>query len=615
MTSRERTLAMVAAVMLGAAGLFVLVWFYQQWTTLDEKISTSNDQVVEAEAKIQKAKADAPKLEHWRRLSLSADIPTAKGEYKQFLINLMHKTGVVMDQFPPMSNDTKSTAILPSRNKQPIYTGLNFTGVRVKARMSNLVKFLEEFQKAPRMHRIKTMVIERTDNSAKKDPLGMTVTLGIEALIILDADKDINKSKAANDKITKAAYWADGLMGLRRGPIGLFTARWRVSPAGDVLLPLNPPVVSRNYADIANKNIFIPPPPYNEGPGTTQPTDEFVNRMKYNRFIGVVGRPDGKIEAKLWDASAGITSTRARADVTSGFNKIPMVMSGQMPLGDDFVQMVLVYGIVQKIEDRQMLLRVAINWKDADFTNWWRYPNDTNCYRLHKDDVADLVKKGKVRAEDKGDLYVFAKRYWSELEKDKKITMTGKYYSSHLDGSRGEVVYDEPSGVVIIRPESWPPQAPLTAAGVAVNRLYPDEYQIYGINEKHFGLMVANGTAKKEDIDDTYVMSAEYWDALRQDLLIKRESGNLYVIYKNLMKIEVLEQTWDMVVFKVPKKYCQFPGIAKTDEHPGTPPRWHEGFCVLKMDRMVQDALLEPLSEADVQKMLNPAPSTGTGGN
>jgi hypothetical protein len=30
---------------------------------------------------------------------------------------------------------------------------------------------------------------------------------------------------------------------------------------------------------------------------------------------------------------------------------------------------------------------------------------------------------------------------------------------------------------------------------------------------------------------------------------------------------------------------------------------------------MVQEALLEPLSEADVQKMLSPAPVVGTGGN
>jgi hypothetical protein len=613
MTSRERTLAMVAAAMLGAAALFGLVWFYQLWTSLDEQISTMSNQVAESEAKILKAKTDAPKLEHWRRLSLPADLGAAKGDYKLFLIKLMQKTGVVIDTFPPLPTDTKSLATLPSRNKQPIYTGLNFN-IRVKARMANLVRFLEEFQKAPRMHRIKSMVIERTDNSAKKDPLGMTVQLGIEVLSILDAEKDLKKSKVVDDKITKAAYWADGLMGLRGGPIGLFTARWALSPAGFVLPPLNPPVVSRNYADIANKNIFIPPTAEENRWGPIAPTDEFVNRMKYNRFIGVVGA-DGKVEAKLWDASSGITSTRARADVTSGFNKIPMVMSGQLPLGDDFVQMVLVYGMVQKIEDHQMLLRVAINWKDSEFTNWWRYPNDTNCYKLHKDDLADLVKKGKVRAEDKDHLYVFAKRYWSELEKDKKITMTGKFYASHLDGSRGQVVLDEPSGVVIVRPESWPPQAPLEAAGVAVNRLYPDEYQIYGINEKHFAQMVANSTAKKEDIDDTYVMSADYWDALRQDMLIKKESGNSYMIYKNLMKIEVLEQTWDMVVFKVPKKYCQFPGIAKNEDRPATPPRWHEGFCVLKMGSMVQEALLEPLSEADVQKMLSPAPVVGTGGN
>jgi hypothetical protein len=613
MTQRERNLAMVAAAMLGVAALVGLVMFYQAWASFDERINGVNEQVLEAEAKINKAKADAPKLEHWRRLSLVSDSPNAldkRDEYKGYLRALMNKTGVTLDQFPPTPNDTKSTVLLPSRNKQPVYTGLNFTAIRVKARMSNLVKFLEEFQKSPRMHRIKSMDIERTDNSAKKDPQGMTVTLGIETLVILDADKDVKKA-AANDKVKWTASEADALMGLRRGPTGLFVARWALGPTGFVLPPLNPPLASRRYGDIANKNIFIPPPPASPTSDGSAPTDEMVNRMKYNRFIGVVGA-DGKIEAKLWDASTGITSTRARAGASSGYNKIPMLMTGPVEIGDENVQLVLVNGVVEKIEDRHILLRVAINYGDPSDTQWWRYPNDTNCYKLHRDDLAALAKKGKVRADDA--LFVFAKRYWSDLVRDKKIVMTGKFYSSHVDGSRGEVVLED-SAVVIIHPESWPPQAPLDATSVGVNRLYPDTYRIYGIHDKHFDLMVANKTAKKEDIDDTYVISADYWDALRQDQLIRQESSSSYVIYKNLIKIEVLERTFDMVVFKVPKKYCQFPGIAKTDDRPGTPPRWHEGFCVLKMGQMLEEALLEPLAEAEVNKLLHPAAAPVAGGN
>src|ERR1700677_1524344 len=132
MTKRERTLAMVAVAMLGVFAVLGLVWFFQLWSSLDDDIKGATEQVAESQAKIDKARTDAPKLEHWRRLSLTSNIDVARGEYKHFLFELMHKTGVTLDTFPPTPNDTKSPIVLPSRNKQPVYTGLNFS-VKVKA--------------------------------------------------------------------------------------------------------------------------------------------------------------------------------------------------------------------------------------------------------------------------------------------------------------------------------------------------------------------------------------------------------------------------------------------------------------------------------------------------
>jgi hypothetical protein len=609
MTQRERNLALIAGVMAGVLGLLGLVVLYKQYTSLDDDVLNEQTQVQEAEAKILKAKADAPKLEHWRRLSLASDVATARDEYKAFLRTLMHKTGVTLDQFPPTPTDTKSPALLPGKNKQPIWTGLNFN-LRVKARMDRLVKFLEEFQKAPRMHRIKSMVIERTDNSAKKDPLGMTVQLGIEALIILDADKDLKKAAGGNKDLWRQKLGvADMVMGLERRPVGLFTAAWALGPTGFVIPPLNPPLATRNYADIANKNIFIATAPPDDGPRSQATPDEMINRMRYNRLIGVVGT-DGKIEGRFWDASTN-RYTKANAQ-GGGYDKIPLVQSGPVEVGDDYVQLVVVNAIVKKVEDRRLVFQVSINYGDPIKTQWWRYPNDSNYYKLHKDDAAELIKKNKVRADDRDHLYVVGKRYWSDLIRDRKIVMTGKYYAAQTDGSRGEVVLED-SAVVVIRPESWPPQAAFEANGVAANRLYPDPFRIYGIDESHFDFLLAASKVKKEDIDDLYVMSPEYWDLLRDDQLIRQEGGSSYVIYKNLVKIEVVDRTLDMVVFRVPKKFCQFPGIAKTDDRPAQPSRWHEGYCILRMGNMVQDALLEPLPDEELNK-LRPPPA-GTTGN
>ena len=209
--------------------------------------------------KVEKVNATLPTLEQWRRLSLPSNIDLARVEYKQYIIDLMRKTGILLEQFPQPPADTKSKEVLVSKNKQPIYTALNFN-VRAKARMANLVSFLQEFQKTPYMHRIKSMVIERTDSTAKKDSEFMTLQLVMEALVILDAEKDLKKSKKG-EKMQQAAGVADVVMGLQQGPVGLFMARWAVGGSGPIKPPLNPPLLSiRNYNDIALRNLFIDAP-------------------------------------------------------------------------------------------------------------------------------------------------------------------------------------------------------------------------------------------------------------------------------------------------------------------------------------------------------------------
>jgi hypothetical protein len=62
------------------------------------------------------------------------------------------------------------------------------------------------------------------------------------------------------------------------GPTGLAAARWAVSRAGPVVLPLNPPLPAevRAYHDLVHKNVFqgcqkpLPPKPANQPPSCSK---------------------------------------------------------------------------------------------------------------------------------------------------------------------------------------------------------------------------------------------------------------------------------------------------------------------------------------------------------
>src|SRR5262249_44560344 len=152
-----------AAVVLGG-GLGVAYWFYSMITSTNQEIEGLNKEISEAKAKIKRVNDDKPLLDRWRRLSLPPDLNAGKGEDKQFLIDLTRKHNVHLEQFPPSPADTRSAVVHPGKpGKVPIYTGINFY-VRARAKLGSLVSFLQDFQKAPRMHRIKTLTVERSDS-------------------------------------------------------------------------------------------------------------------------------------------------------------------------------------------------------------------------------------------------------------------------------------------------------------------------------------------------------------------------------------------------------------------------------------------------------------------
>lgn len=597
MTSREKSIAGVLLAVVGVGGVAGLGYgFYSQLESRNGSIRLLTKQIEDTEIKVKKVTDEKPQLDHWRRLSMLNDLK-ARDKYKEELMNLMRKNGVLVESFPQAGVDGKSTIVHPTKpGKQSIYTSVNYQ-VRARAKMQNLVDFMKDFQTMPRMHRIKTLTIERSDNSAKKEAEYMTVQIGIEALVILDAEiAQKNFVKREN-----AVMAAEAIAALRRAPVGIPVLAWYVSPIGANPAPLNPPSKTRTYSDIARRNFFIGPvkeaptgPTKNPDDEKIEPriSEEFLNLMRYSHFIGLTD--DGRVEAKLWDR---LNNSRKRIKASGGFNKIPMVQTAR--------NKELISGIVSKIEDREILFRVTLNATDARDAKWWRYPDDGKFYKLDKEDLATLITNKRLKEEDKDQVYLIGAEGWDELVKAKavKVSKDGKKFTTNTDSLQCDIVFSD-RDVFIVKMPGWPLKGVPSSASVAVWRIYPEQENFYRIQKNHLASLVAAGKVKAEEGDRILVVHNDYWDWLRKDYLVKTDNGGkTFAFYGDLVKGDVISRGDEVLVLRVAEKYCKAPG----NEEAGTKTRWHEGYCVLHIGRSVEEALMTPLSEAKTKELLKPA--------
>jgi len=221
--------------------------------------------------------------------------------------------------------------------------------------------------------------------------------------------------------------------------------------------------------------------------------DDLIESLRFLRLIGITD--DGQAEARIWDAS---TNTKVRIKQAAGFDRLPLIQTAKGKL--------LVCGVVQKIEARELIFRVNL--------------------------------------------------YAVESKATKEVG------------------------------------APLTA-------LYKDEDVIYRVHKDHLSQLVSAEKVKAEEGDRLYVVHAAYWEQLLKDrVAVTTGGGRGFVFYLELVRGDVVDQGADLVVLRVAPKYCLDPG------KPGAEPRWHEGFCVLRIGEKLEDALLEPLAEARVKELL-----------
>jgi hypothetical protein len=616
MTQRDKNMAkLLGIVVVVGGGLMGGLMFFRAISTASQDIEDLTFKKTESQAQVKKVRDFIPLLKQYRRLSLAGELHLAARVYRNDLLELFRKHEVQELTFNDEQPKSKSAATRSSYDtaekkqiKAPLWTGINYQ-VRFKTKLANLVAFIKDFQNTPRMHRIKTLSIDRQDE--KKDDM-LQVSLTFEALSILDAEQYQQKAGINDVPGLQRVEAVDTLATLRNGPSSMALLGWMAGPKGAVVPPLNPPLTwVRKYGDIARKNLFMGFVQVSgslyEGMDKAPPSDDDINTMRFNRFISLTD-DEGKVEAMLWDAS---TNDKKRLKTAGGFNKFTMLQSGESPPSP------VVDGVVVKIEPTEIVFRVALRASDPTSSKWWRYPIYNHFYNLHQDDFSTLAGQGKVKEPDRTNLYVVNQSYWEKLiNKQVDLYPDGKTFRFVKDSMRGEIVYSDRE-VLIVRVNEWPP-TPL-GPSVSADRIYPKAKSIYHIQKNHLADLLADkaltGTKKlkADEMERVYVMRTPYWDLLAHQFVIHSDSSRgTFTFYKEpmvLIKGDVISRTEELVVFRVAEKYCHCAG----DRDTGVKDRWHEGFCVLKIDRMAQDALLEPLAESRLAEFLKPVAAAAAG--
>lgn len=314
MNPRERILAFgVLGVVILAGGAFLAYQFYLvPLQDRDASISALKLEIDRKRDEIRKVVAERPKLERWRQLSLPTDTDLARREYEKYLSEQMRQSGFTAGSFSvtPRAADTRNSPTMPGR-KEPIYTRLTFT-VLAHADLSSLVAFLDRFYHTGMLQQIKNLSLQRPmTTGSQQRPNELDINLTVEALIITGAEN----RRQLLPVIDRRVLALEAAAALQRAPGGLAWVAWAVGPTG----PVGPRSLAeppRQYASIADKNIFFGPPP-----AAPERTKDDVDVIQFV-YLTDITQTISKTEAFLYDrynnrktrlrASAGFDSFRIR---------------------------------------------------------------------------------------------------------------------------------------------------------------------------------------------------------------------------------------------------------------------------------------------------------------
>jgi hypothetical protein len=343
MTSRERNLAsVILAILVIFGGAFFGYYFYlEPLRQRDATIALLQKDIEGKRARIVQVEASRPRLERWRYLSLPGDVNLAQREYDGYLRDLLRQSGFSAEAITRIDTkpaDSRSSPTLPGK-KEPVYTVLSFNVV-ARGPLPNLVRLLEGFYRSGMLQRIKTLSIQRpVTTSATQRPNELDINLTIEALIVGGVE-----SRPYLLPLDRRVLALETAAALRHGPGGLGWLLAAAQPSG----PLGPRVLAepaRQYASIADKNIFYGPPPPAPPPPTRQ-TPPSIDMTQFT-FLTDITRSETRTEAFFYDR---YNNTRTRIRHSAGFDSFRIRDNN----GDTLVQ-----GKVVRIDDRDVLFQAG----------------------------------------------------------------------------------------------------------------------------------------------------------------------------------------------------------------------------------------------------------------
>jgi len=367
MTQRERRLAlMLFGILVLGGGFLAYQMVVRPLGEYGTTIASLEDEVEGAKGQVFKILKDKPQLERWRLMSLPidpahpGDVGLAKGEYGKYLDQLLYKNRFMEVNFTSVEG-TRATGTQPG--KKPVFTPVDFN-IRAKTSLTNLVQMLEEFQRTPLLHKIKSLTIDRPENAPasrrKKDDV-VAVQMTIEALVVSGAERRPINLLGVDHRLLAL----DALTVLEGGPARIALVPMWLSPTGprgqqileyqeetaqarDPSSPKYEAVARRNYRDIAKKNIFQGAPTLEDT--SSGPTGEDIEVTRYT-YLTDITVSEWRSEAWYYIRTS---KRKTRLRVSPGFNTFRIM--------DDRDEQTVVSGKVVKIESRDIYFTVGNNF-------------------------------------------------------------------------------------------------------------------------------------------------------------------------------------------------------------------------------------------------------------
>jgi hypothetical protein len=441
MNPRERMLAIcvIGTVILAAAAFFGYQLFWVPFSERRANLTRLRDEGEAKQQRIIKILEDRGRLQRARQLSLPLDVNLARVEYQRFLDELLRK-----NKFGGISVAERGKAdsrnVPTTTNKVPVYTRVTFSA-QGRANLSSIVAMLQGFYRTPLMHQVKRLSIHRPATAAAdRRPDELELELIVEAIIVNGADKRPQLLPFIDRRLVAL----DAFSSLRGAPVAFGLASWGAGPSG----PVGPRVLAdphRDYSAIAAKNIFFGNTPVVVDTRAPEPEAEVLKYVRLTTITTDWNRYDKRREAELYDVWLGPAAGKMRLRSTAGFNTFNILRS---------TDNTLVVGEVVRIDERDVIFRVALNAKDPE-EGEVHYKDREAIYHLYKETVADLIDADELRKGDAQRVYWVDRGRWQALLRDKVVTVTNRQFAFRWGLVRGKVIRDDEKGVILCTDEKY----------------------------------------------------------------------------------------------------------------------------------------------------------------